>query len=214
MSGPVNISSAAEWQSLLSSNSVVIADFYADWCGPCKMIAPHFERLAQEHSRAKKMAFAKVNVDNHSFIARAQGVSAMPTFKVLHGGKCIDTIKGANLPALGDAVTKALKLADASPSGGSVFKTPGRTLGDASSPEIANVVRWSLSSLPSLLITFVGLYLVSLFSFDARKAADSSMVNVHKKESSLNGVPLRSGHAASRPAQKPTFKTIADLGSG
>src|SRR6478752_1648870 len=94
------------------------------------MIAPTFEALAKEHSRPKKVAFAKVNVDNQSGIARAQGVSAMPTFKIFHNGTCIETIKGANPPALTAAINNAVKLGG--PATGNVFKTPGRTLGGES----------------------------------------------------------------------------------
>ncbi|UNI13700.1 hypothetical protein JDV02_000421 [Purpureocillium takamizusanense] len=172
MSGPISIGSVAEWQSLLSGTNVVIADFYADWCGPCKMIAPHFERLAKEHSRPKKVAFAKVNVDTQSAIARTNGVSAMPTFKVFHGGNCVDTIKGANPSALSEAISKAAKLADTPGAGkpGDAFKTPGRTLGgDAPAARRATGPSFNLTGLLNVLVVFVGLYLVSLFSARSKK---------------------------------------------
>ncbi|KAF4954787.1 hypothetical protein FGADI_5085 [Fusarium gaditjirri] len=161
MSGPVNIASESEWSSLLSGTNVVIADFYADWCGPCKMIAPTFEALAKEHSRPKKVAFAKVNVDNQSGIARAQGVSAMPTFKIFHNGTCIETIKGANPPALTAAINNAVKLGG--PATGNVFKTPGRTLGGESRSASLSK-QWNLKGFFDALIVFFGLYFVSLFT--------------------------------------------------
>ncbi|KAF4463014.1 thioredoxin [Fusarium albosuccineum] len=163
MSGPISIGSEAEWSSLLSGTNVVIADFYADWCGPCKMIAPTFESLAKEHSAPKKVAFAKVNVDSQGGIARAQGVSAMPTFKIFHGGNCIETIKGANPPALTAAINNAVKLGGATKPG-DAFKTPGRTLGGDSSQSAPLAKRWGLGGLLNALIVLVGLYLVSLFS--------------------------------------------------
>ncbi|PHH75524.1 hypothetical protein CDD80_2321 [Ophiocordyceps camponoti-rufipedis] len=216
MSGPISIGSTTEWQSLLSKTSVVVADFYADWCGPCKMVAPHFERLAAQHSRPGKVAFAKVNVDNQSAIARAQGVSAMPTFKIFHRGQCIDTVKGANMPALADAVTKALRLADSGPSG-DVFKTPGRTLGGTAPARTSIGGRafsrpWDTATFFQSLYVFLGLYLVSLFSFDARKAAEDSPFNIHKKPPSQRVSPSHP-NASSRPQQKSSFKTLADLGS-
>ncbi|RDA95385.1 hypothetical protein CP533_3526 [Ophiocordyceps camponoti-saundersi (nom. inval.)] len=210
MSGPINIGSTSEWQTLLSKTSVVVADFYADWCGPCKMVAPHFERLATQHSRPNKIAFAKVNVDNQSAIARAQGVSAMPTFKIFHRGQCVDTIKGANPTALAEAVTKALRLVD-SGSSGDVFKTPGRTLGGTAAARHSVYRPWDMAGFFKSMVTFFGLYLVSLLSFDARKAAENSPFNVHRKPPSQNAPP--SVNAAARPSQKPSFKTLADLGS-
>lgn len=139
-------------------NTVLV---YADWCGPCKQIAPTFEALAKQHSRPKKVAFAKINVDSQSGIARAQGVSAMPTFKIFHNGTCVETIKGANPPALTAAINNAVKLGG--PTTGDVFKTPGRTLGgDSRSAPLSK--RLNLKGIFDALIVFVGLYVVSLFS--------------------------------------------------
>jgi thiol-disulfide isomerase/thioredoxin len=70
------ISSSAEFQKLISSNTYVITDFFADWCGPCKAIAPIFEQLATSHSQPGKVAFAKVDVDASPDIAQKYGVSA------------------------------------------------------------------------------------------------------------------------------------------
>ncbi|KAL5086802.1 hypothetical protein THAR02_02770 [Trichoderma harzianum] len=168
MSGPINIGSDGEWQSLLSGTTVVVADFYADWCGPCKMIAPHFERLSKEHSRPNKVAFAKVNVDNQANIARTQGVTAMPTFKIFHNGTAVETIRGANPSALTEAITKAVSLSD----GGKVedvFKTPGRTLG-GEGPIPGQGRHWSVTLLLNIIMMFVGLYLTSLFSARNKEA--------------------------------------------
>jgi thiol-disulfide isomerase/thioredoxin len=139
------------------------------------MIAPHFEKLAKEHSRPKKMAFAKVNVDNQSTIARSNGVAAMPTFMIFHGGKCVETIKGANPPALTEAITKAAKLADMGAEGkaSEVFQTPGRTLGGPGAGAGGNNnpqgSGFNISSVINILIAFVGLYLWSLFSARSQK---------------------------------------------
>lgn len=70
------ISSSSQFSKLLSSNAYVITDFYADWCGPCKAIAPIFEQLATSHSQPGKLAFAKVNVDGNPEISGQYGVSA------------------------------------------------------------------------------------------------------------------------------------------
>ncbi|KAF5021731.1 hypothetical protein F66182_6232 [Fusarium sp. NRRL 66182] len=186
----VNIGSESEWSSLLSGTNVVIADFYADWCGPCKMIAPTFESLANEHSRPTKVAFAKVNVDSQSGIARAQSVSAMPTFKIFRNGTCVETIKGANPPALTAAINNAVKLVG--PATGDVFKTPGRTLGgEARSAPLAK--QWNLKGLFDALIAFVGLYFVSLFSFDPYKSAEKSVFNLHRQPVARNADGSKQG---------------------
>ncbi|KAF7550789.1 hypothetical protein G7Z17_g5480 [Cylindrodendrum hubeiense] len=215
----VNIGSTAEWQTILSGTNVVIADFYADWCGPCKMIAPHFEKLANEHSRPKKVAFVKVNVDTQSAISRAQAVSAMPTFKIFHGGNCVETIKGANPPALTQAIMNAIKLGDSGKGGGDIFEKPGRKLGGEGPPRAApprgvtaatSSSSWGIGRLLNALIVFVGLYLVSLFSFDPYKAAEKSMFNTHKP---IQQTPAKPGPGGAKaPVQKPAFKTLADLG--
>ncbi|KAI8680057.1 Thioredoxin domain-containing protein [Fusarium keratoplasticum] len=179
MTGPISIGSESEWSSLLSGTNVVIADFYADWCGPCKMIAPTFDSLAKEHSSPRKVAFAKVNVDSQAGIARSNGVSAMPTFKIFHNGTCIETIRGANPPALTAAINNAVKLGGATKPG-DAFKTPGRTLGgETKSASLAR--QWSLKALMDMFVTFFGLYFVSLFSFDSYKAAEKSVFNIYRQ---------------------------------
>ncbi|KPM41981.1 hypothetical protein AK830_g4596 [Neonectria ditissima] len=214
----VNIGSEAEWKSLLSGTNVVIADFYADWCGPCKMIAPHYEKLANEHSRPKKVAFAKINVDSQSGIARANAVSAMPTFKIFHAGNCVETIKGANPSALTQAITNAVKLGDAGKPSGNVFQTPGRKLGGealagraapgAANASVASSFSWKFGWLLNALIAFVGLYL-----FDPYKAAEKSVFNTHRPVQAAGGSGAKAGPGGAKaPAQKATFKTLADLG--
>ena len=182
MSGLVEIKSTSEWQSLLSGTDVVIADcecqnppdvmranssVYADWCGPCKMIAPQFQRLAAQHSSPKKVAFAKVNVDSQQEVAQSNGVSAMPTFLIFHKGSCIETIKGANPSALSSAITKAVQLAGSKTSD-NVFKTPGRTLGGQGlTPGRGR--SFDTTGWLSVLTSFFGLYLVTLFSVRCEK---------------------------------------------
>lgn len=131
------------------------------------MIAPHFERLAKEYSKPGRVAFCKINVDQQSAISRTHGVSAMPTFIVFHGGQAVETIKGANPPALTQAIQNALKLPDKGGRSGASFTSPGRTLGGSDQPPRASLrrpVQWQLSGLFGGLMTFIGLYFVSLFA--------------------------------------------------
>ena len=76
MSKITEISSGSQFDSLLRSNKVVVADFYATWCGPCKAIAPVYEQLAQQQSAPGRLAFAKVDTDRNPDITRQHGVSA------------------------------------------------------------------------------------------------------------------------------------------
>lgn len=172
---PACIVQTAVSRSSSVTHAPVEADFifsplvYADWCGPCKAIAPHFEKMSQEYSKPKKVAFCKVNVDSQSSISRAHGVSAMPTFMIFHAGQAIETIRGANPPALAAAVTKAIALPEKANSGGS-FKTPGRTLGAESGGGQAATrgggagIGFDVSGIFRHIIAVLGLYLVSLFA--------------------------------------------------
>lgn len=139
---------------------------YADWCGPCKMIAPTFESLATKYSKPKRITFAKINVDNQRDVASQYGVSAMPTFIILKNGSPIETIRGANPPSLIAAVEKAVKLAG--PTASSGFSAPGRTLGGPGArpagQSLRRPLKWDLNSFINAIIGFFGLYFVSLFS--------------------------------------------------
>jgi thioredoxin-like negative regulator of GroEL len=70
VTGPSHLS------TLLSTSTYVVADFYADWCGPCKAIAPVFAHLATAESQRGRMTFVKIDVDAQQSIAKSYGVSA------------------------------------------------------------------------------------------------------------------------------------------
>lgn len=106
-----DVTSSEELAKVLSSNTYVVVDFYADWCPPCKAIAPVFEQLSGKHAVEAQLAFVKVNVDNVKDVAVQYRISAMPTFLffkqgtqvAVHGQK---TLQGANPQALGAAAEK------------------------------------------------------------------------------------------------------------
>lgn len=143
------------------------------------MIAPTFESLATKYSKPKKITFCKVNVDNQREVAQQYGVRAMPTFLVFHNGSVVNTIQGANPPALTAAVEKAVKLAG--PGGGSSFSSPGQRLGGSGlgsssrgSRSLSLPRRWNLNKFIDAVITFFGLYFISLFSVSGASLSRSS----------------------------------------
>lgn len=72
----ISVTSSSHFSTLTSANNYVVVDFYATWCGPCKVIAPVFEQLAKSETRPGKIVFAKVDVDAQSDVARQFSVSA------------------------------------------------------------------------------------------------------------------------------------------
>ncbi len=80
-----------EFKETIKSGYALI-DFYADWCGPCKMIAPVFEELSQEHG--DKLAFAKVDVDAENAIAAEYGVMSIPTLILFKDGEVVKKAVG------------------------------------------------------------------------------------------------------------------------
>ena len=78
---------------VLMSDKPVLVDFWAEWCGPCRMVAPILEEIATEH--ADKLTIAKLNVDENPKAAAMAGVTSIPTLNVYKGGQVVKTIVGA-----------------------------------------------------------------------------------------------------------------------
>jgi thioredoxin 1 len=97
------INSASEFQAILAEKNLVIVDFWATWCGPCKMIAPKYEGFSKTYP---KMHFLKVDVDNVPEVAESAGVRAMPTFQIFQDGKQVEEIVGADPAKLEAAIKK------------------------------------------------------------------------------------------------------------
>ena len=74
------------------NNNLLLVDFWAEWCGPCKSMYPIFTRMAKKYKRVR---FARVNVDNAQDIARKYGVQSIPTFIMFKNGEIANTMVGA-----------------------------------------------------------------------------------------------------------------------
>ncbi|KAI0274972.1 thioredoxin-like protein [Gloeopeniophorella convolvens] len=122
-----HITSLSQLDAILdkSKSKLSVIDFHATWCGPCHAIAPTFEALSRQH---KNVNFLKCDVDAAQDVARRYGVSAMPTFIFLKGQSQVDQVKGANRPALENAIRKY-----SSDTPSAAFSGKGQSLGISSS---------------------------------------------------------------------------------
>lgn len=85
---------AANFDTEVTQSAIpVMVDFWAEWCGPCRMIAPIIDEISTD--LAGKMKIAKVNVDEAQDVAAKFGIMSIPTMIVFKGGKPVDTIVGA-----------------------------------------------------------------------------------------------------------------------
>jgi len=92
MGKPIVLTEDTFEEEVLNSQEAVLVDFWAPWCGPCKMIGPIVEELAGE--LAGKMKVSKLNVDEHGSIATKFGVFSIPTLIVFKGGEPVERLVG------------------------------------------------------------------------------------------------------------------------
>ncbi len=89
---PVMELTSQDFDQKKSENELLLVDFWAEWCGPCKSMHPIFSRMAKKY---KSVRFARVNVDNSQDIARRYGVQSIPTFIMFKNGEVANTMVGA-----------------------------------------------------------------------------------------------------------------------
>jgi len=93
------VKTVADFDKIIKENDRVIVDFFAEWCGPCKRIAPELEKFA-ESKDFKDIKFIKVDVDESSELSEKHQVEAMPTFLFLFKSKEVSRIKGADVKGI------------------------------------------------------------------------------------------------------------------
>ncbi|KAI1356913.1 thioredoxin [Xylaria sp. FL0043] len=106
MAKPIEIESTDHFSSVLKESRLVVADFYANWCAPCKQIAPVYEQLSQSISKPKAITFVKINTEAQRALAAEFAVTSLPTFILFRDGSVVEKVKGADPQGLRSLIEK------------------------------------------------------------------------------------------------------------
>lgn len=93
MSAAIAINDATFQQEVLESAQPVLVDFWAPWCGPCRVVGPIVEELADQY--AEQVKVVKLNIDQSSDVASQYGVRSIPTLMVFKAGEAVESLTGA-----------------------------------------------------------------------------------------------------------------------
>jgi thioredoxin 1 len=93
MAAPLNVTSTNFETEVLQATAPVLVDFWAPWCGPCRVIGPVVEEMATQY--AGKLKVGKLNVDEHPAVAQRYGITGIPALLFFKDGQVVDTVVGA-----------------------------------------------------------------------------------------------------------------------
>ena len=104
MSSVTMIEDPDQFETFIASDRLVLVDYYADWCPPCRMFAPILDQLSVEFDG--QVAIGKVNVDDLAEVTEEQGIACMPTFIFYKNGAQLDRVEGASESAVRELIAK------------------------------------------------------------------------------------------------------------
>jgi thioredoxin 1 len=149
----ITVTSTSQFNTLIAKPVLTVVDFYADWCGPCKQIAPVYATLS---GRYPSTQFLKVNVDTLDEVSSTAQVTGMPTFVFYRNGKEVHRIVGADIRGVEDYVEKNGNRGGSE----STFKGQGHTLSGSTARNNVNGNSFGIDQvmLFGLVCLFVFLY--------------------------------------------------------